>query len=211
MDMLFFQLPLHIFKIHAPDSLFILHKRTVDNVISRIYQTACKADISRRMHQHMISFGTKYSQCTKDTPKHTIFVSDTFFRQTTRTMPRFLPFYNRFKIFLTRIKIPICRMLCPLNNCLRDGRNCLKIHICHPHRNPAEALSHLYIFKRNDIYRNRIFSGTVHNCRKIIFHLLSSLHIFCFPILPYSFPALQRKTHIKIPKHQGAAGGLDRT
>ena len=54
MDMMLFDLRIHIFIIHPPDSFRIFFQRTVNHLISIISDASGKSDISRAVQKHCI-------------------------------------------------------------------------------------------------------------------------------------------------------------
>ena len=178
MNRLFLQFFLHILKVHPPNAVFIPLQRAEYHIVAIIAETSGKSDICRGVKQYLVPLGAEYIQCTDYAAQHAVLISDAFPVQPLYAMPLLLPADDRIIIFLLRIKITIQRMSRPLRNPLGNRRNRGKIHVRHPHGNPAESLLHLYILIRDYLRGNSILSVPVNNIRKIVFHLRTSLLLF---------------------------------
>ena len=174
MDVVCLKLCIHICIVHAPDTIFILYERAVDDFKTVVRKAAGKADIGRAVQQNSIARCSERRDCGDDASQHTIFIADAFPCQTGDMVSCFLPADDGRKVGVRQGKIAESRVLYPLNDRLLYGRNRWKIHICDPHRNRIKALlwcsgSHP-LAGTNGVYCNRILAVPVQDAGKIVFH-----------------------------------------
>ena len=145
-------------------------------MISVVFQTHGKADISRGMKQYVVPFGTHHIQGADHTAQHAIFIADVLRLESGHAVALLLPSDNGSVIFFRWIKISVCRMLHTLHHSLHNRWCGREIHVSYPHRDPVKAFLHLCARNRNVLYCNRIFSVAIQNRSKIVFHN----HLFSF-------------------------------
>ena len=145
-------------------------------MISVVFQTHGKADISRGMKQYVVPFGTHHIQGADHTAQHAIFIADVLRLESGHTVALLLPPDNGSIIFFRWIKISIGRMLHTLHHGLHNRWYGREIHVSYPHWDPVKAFLHLCARNRNVLYCNRIFSVAIQNRSKIVFHN----HLFPF-------------------------------
>ena len=100
MDIVFTEFFVHIFIVHAPDTIFILDQRTENYVKAIVSEAVGKADISGAVEKDFISWRRKRGKGGDHTAENTVFVADTFFCKTCNMVACFVPADDFVKIFL---------------------------------------------------------------------------------------------------------------
>ncbi len=147
------------------------------HLISIISNASSKPNIRRAVKKYRISRCSKRSQRRNYASENSIFISNTFFRQSGNSVSLHLPVNDRLKIFFSRRKIPVCRMLRTSDDRLRDRRYCWEIHICYPHRDHIKTVlwfGWTWTAASQSVYCNRIHIMSVYDRCKIVFHSLLS-------------------------------------
>ena len=178
MDVMLFDLCIHILIIHAPDVVFVETERTVNDLVAVACQASGKADIGRAVQQDSIAWLCTDFQGGKNTAEHAVFVADAFPCQKVDAVAFPLPADDRIEIFVSERKVAKCRVLHSLNDGLLNRRSRRKIHIGHPHWNHVKSFLWCTRCKAagsDCINGNRIFFVTVHDRRKIVFHKIKIL------------------------------------
>ena len=188
-DPFFPQLLLHIRKIHTPGAGLVLYQRAQHHIVAVVFQAVGKADIGRRMQQHLVSLGAEYIESADDAPQHAVLIADALRRKPCYAVLLLLPADDGLIVFLRRIKIPESRMLGPFDHLLLHCGNRRKIHIRDPHGNDVKALPGRSrrgsLAGTHRIQGDGVLSPSVHNRCEIIFsHDLAS---FCFAEYAVSF------------------------
>ena len=185
MDVMIDDLLFHIFEIHAPDAIFIMNQRTVDNVVAIVFNDMRKTDIGRAVQEHIVAARTEHIQRTDNTSEHTVFVSDVFFGEIGDAFPGAVPAYDRIVILVGWVEITKRRVFCALDDFLLNGRSRRDIHVCNPHRNRIKTrLWRTGCISCSDgVNRHRVFSMSFKH-RSIV----ELLHI---PSLYTRYPANQ--------------------
>ena len=179
-DLLVFQMLLHVGIVHPPDAVFVLDQRAVDDVVAVVLKAAGKADVGRAVDKHLAAPGADAVQRADDAAQHAVFVADVLGFQPGHAVAGILPVENRIIIRFGRVEIAVCRVLCPCDDGLRDGRHGGEVHIRHPHGDRVEALLGGRGCKAGaqTVHRDRILAAAVHQGGKIVFHGSSS----CFSL-----------------------------
>ena len=197
-DPAFFQFLLHILIIHPPDPFFIplqIGKLQMEPVV---LQAVGKADVGRRVDQHMIPVGAEDLQGADHPAQNAVLISDMLRRQSGNAVAAGLPVYDPLKILLRRTEISEGRMFGSFNDMLLNGGHCGEIHIRHPHGDHGKSFFYLHALDSQHsrfhgplhLQGDGVFSSPVHKCRKIVFHILTSpFHgsIGCCPAVPFLF------------------------
>ena len=140
MDILGFQLGVHILVIHTPYAVFVLFQRAVDDFVAVVLDAHGKADVGGAVQQHAVAGRGKRGQCRNHAAQNAVFVADIFLGQAGHAVAGFLPAYDGIIIFVRRLKVAERRVLGSFDDRLRNGGYGGKIHIRHPHRDDIKAV-----------------------------------------------------------------------
>ena len=85
-DLIFYDLALHIFKVHPPDALFIQLEGAVDDMVAVVGQGSGEADVSGGVDQNLVTPGAQYIYGAGDTAQNTVGIADMFRLQAVHTV-----------------------------------------------------------------------------------------------------------------------------
>ena len=183
MDVLLFQMPLHIRIVHAPDPLVILYQGRVNQRIAVVPQSVGKPDIGGGVNQNLVAFGAEHVGQGHHAAQNAIYITNMLRGQSFHAVAAALPGADAVIVFVPGRKVAEKGMLQPLPYGLGNGGHRGEIHIRHPHGDQIEAL--LWGLGAGavlaQIHGQGIFSAAVINGCKIVFHGFPS---FCLAHIP---------------------------
>ena len=157
--MIFTDLPLHIFIVHAPESVLILLQITVHRPPALADDVTNEAHIIGPVQKNFVAGLRQHIDRARDKSVHAVFISDIFSGETCHMVPLLLPPDDGIVVYILRLKIPEQRMLCSSDDGFRDCRTGLEVHIRHPHWNKIKSIHRRTGFKAPDA-----LSGSIYSC-----------------------------------------------
>ena len=142
----------------------------MDDVISVVLDTSGETDICRGMKENLVALRAEYIQSCDDAAKHAVLIADALLCQSGHAVAGLMPLDDLVEILFSWYEVSECRVINTLMQCLNDRRYCREVHICNPHRDLVKALLDLSARNRNSLNGCCVFSGTVQNRCKIVFH-----------------------------------------
>ena len=147
----------------------------MDDLIAAVCKAARKPDVCRRMNEHAVTSGAKYSERRQDASQNTVFVADHFSRKACHTVLLFMPADDLFIVFISHFKISVGRMLDSFCDRFRNRRARGKVHVSNPHRDAVKSVLRGTRRKgripfTKGIHCDGILAISVHYTLKIIFH-----------------------------------------
>ena len=131
MDVVLFELAVHVGVVHPPDALLILDEGRVDDAETIVVQG---------FGQHRVAGARKAGQGRNNTAQHAVFVPDAVPGQQggVAAVALHLPPDDGVVIGVRRLKIAIGGVLGPLCQGLGDGGHSGKVHVRYPHGDGVE-------------------------------------------------------------------------
>ena len=172
-DLVLHDLLLHVFKVHAPHAVFVLHQGGMDDVVAVVGQTAGETHVGGRVQQHIVALGTEHIQRGDHAAQDAVFVTDVGGGQAGNAVVGLLPLDDGAEVFLGRHEIAKGGMLGPLDHSLLNGGNHGEVHVGDPHGDDIKTLLRSGIRgagRTDHIHSNGISALTVYNGSKIVFH-----------------------------------------
>ena len=168
----------HVGEIHAPNAL-LFAEGAEDDVPSRVAQVPDEARIRRAVDQDGVSRFSQNLDSASNAAVDAIFIADHVPCQFRPVMTGRLPFNDALVIGIRRQEVTKKRMFQPLFHGLDDSRASREIHVRYPHGDFIETGLGLIRFKApnglaNAIESRSIFTSSVNNRRKIVFHINGS-------------------------------------
>ena len=167
------ELSVHVLIVHAPDAVFVAHKLGVNGAAAGIVKRVGKADICRRVDEHLVAGRGERLERGAYAAENAVFVADVLRQQPLNAVSLALPADYRVKIFAREREIPEVRHFHALVYRVHDRRRRGKAHVRYPHGNGVKALVHCDAGKGNFIRRRGILPAAVEHGSKIVFHISS--------------------------------------
>ena len=177
MDVVLFELAVHVGVVHPPDALLILDEGRVDDAETIVVQGFGKADVGGAVDQHRVAGVRKAGQGRNNTAQHAVFVPDAVPGQQggVAAVALHLPPDDGVVIGVRRLKIAVGGVLGPLCQGLGDGGHGGKVHIRHPHGDGVEprlrGVGGEAGVAAQTVHRNGIFAVPVQNGSEIVTHM----------------------------------------
>ena len=138
MNVVGFDLFIHILGIHPPDAGFVPLQRTVDDMEAVAPDTVGKAHVGRAVKQHRVPRRREHLQRRDDASEDAVFVGDDVLGQIVHALA-LVPVDNGLVVGVTGREIAEGRVLRPRDDRVLNGAGCREVHVRHPHRDHVEA------------------------------------------------------------------------
>ncbi len=139
-DMVFLDLPVHVFVVHAPCPVFVADKRAMNNVVPVRMQRPREAYISRAVEKDRVAGFRKDPKGGYESAQYPVFIGDDLRGDVVHPFPDLVPpCYSRI-IFFRSLEIAESGMGSPLYDSFGHGLRRREVHVRHPQGNRVKAL-----------------------------------------------------------------------
>ena len=169
-DLVFLQLFVHVFEVHAPYAVFVPVHVAVDNAATAAGDGTGEAYIAGRVGEYLLAGRGERIQRGGDGVQYAVFVGDVFSGDF-KTVTVLQPGYDAFEIFLAGREITEGAVLETLRDRLDYRGRGDKVHVGNPHGNAGETFLYLCACEGNPFNGDGILALAVQNRSEIEFHM----------------------------------------